>query len=104
MPSSRPDLVNSDPAIFARYMQLMAQDFIQFEIFYTDGSSVYGTELLHWVNAPNTGVQVVYWQTTNQSIIQICALDIYRGKQGEWMEDVDFDALLESTVTLTQVR
>lgn len=104
MPSSRPDLINSDPQLHAEYTQLLARPMMRFEIFYSDGSSVYGETAQAWAQAPNSDVQLVYWQDHTQQITQIMMLDLYLGKSGAWMEDVDFDALIISTAEQTQVK
>jgi len=91
---NRADLQDSDPEIDAEFTALLAGPVLQWEIFYADRTSVYGTTDKEWEQAPD-GVQVVIWQEPSGRITVISMLDTFKGKVGTWIEDEDFDALVE---------
>lgn len=104
MHSQRPKFLrDSDPYLFGEFTSLLARPPLRWEIYYSDGTVVEGSTPQEWAQAPNTDVQVVIWQDHTQQIAVISMLDNYLGKQGTWMEDVDFDALLKRAPLISKI-
>ena len=102
---NRPEFLQiSDPELFVEWMEIMARQPSAWEIYYTDGTVASGTTLAEWAQAPSTEVQVVMWADTQGRIHVIAMLESYRGKTGTWMEDADFDALLEYAPSISRIN
>lgn len=86
---------DSDPEYFAEMMEILTRKPLQWEIFFSDYSSVKGTTIAEWDAAPSTDVQVVVWQDESQQVTVIGSLETFRGKSGNWMPDDEYDALLK---------
>ena len=86
---------------------LLQKDILEFEVFYSDLSSVRGRNIPQWKNAPDSDVQllVVKYRLGGWAIVNF--LDTYTlwgiSKTGAWMDDTEFYRLNQDVHSLSRI-